>query len=138
MTTRVHSGVPRACRSGLARAVGLTLLSCSTTLGQTAAPDSRTPITDTVEHAAKAAGHKVIAVARSAESSARQAVSDGYDWAEREGAQAKRPRGLYLFTPTPATQASGSAHADPGPDWTPLGAVTNQLPARIVLLVHGL
>jgi pimeloyl-ACP methyl ester carboxylesterase len=79
-----------------------------------------------------------MAAARSAESAARQAVNDGYEWAEREGAKAKRPRGLYLFTPTPATLASGSARPDPGPDWTAIGDVKGTLPGHVAVLVHGL
>jgi pimeloyl-ACP methyl ester carboxylesterase len=51
---------------------------------------------------------------------------------------AQRPRGLYLFTPTPATHASGSATPGPSSDWAPVPALTEPLPERVVVLIHGL
>ena len=62
---------PRQGTRALAWAA-LPVLGCAVTVfAQTAAPESRTPVTDTVEHAAKVAGRKVIAVSRAAESAGR-------------------------------------------------------------------
>jgi pimeloyl-ACP methyl ester carboxylesterase len=108
--------------------------------------DPATPISDTIEHVAKGAGARMIAAMRAAEAAGRKAAAGASewasaeadkvaDWAQREGEAASRPHGLFVLM-----SDVQSGHPDALPlAWSGLDAdAGKKLPARVVLLVHGL
>lgn len=108
--------------------------------------DPATPISDTIEHVAKGTGTRMIAASRAAETTGRKAAAEVSEWAsaevdkasrwaQREGEAASRPRGLFVLM-----SDVQSGHPDALPlAWSGLDAdAGKKLPARVVLLVHGL
>jgi pimeloyl-ACP methyl ester carboxylesterase len=77
-----------------------------------------------------------MSAARQAETAARHAAIEASDWVHSEAEAACRPRGLFLFTPV--DPASVTSDQPPSRDWTAVAPLCNQLPDRVVVLIHGL